>query len=157
MSPSATAWLGAALLLMASIYVGAGFSLVFFQFPGAGSITSASYDERMGAQVRRATLSFTFQSILMVVGGVVLTVAEWDQGGYRYGPLVYTVMTLIATSFFLPIYPINQKMKKDPDAAEFSRLLRIWIRLNAIRFGIWCAEWVAMAAWFAALAIDARG
>ena len=49
-------------------------------------------------QVRRATLTFTFQSILMVVGGVVLTVAEWDEGGYRYGPLVYTVATVVATS-----------------------------------------------------------
>ncbi len=156
MSPSATAWLAAALLLMATIYVGAGFSLVFFQFPGAGSITAASYDERMGAQVRRATLTFTFQSILMFVGGIVLTVAEWDQGGYRYAPLAYTVLTVIATAFFLPIYPVNQKMKKGVDAAEFSRLLRLWIRLNTIRFGVWIAEWVAMASWFVALAIKAR-
>lgn len=156
MSATATAWLGAGLLLMASIYVGAGFSLVFFQFPGAGSITAANYDERMGAQVRRATRTFTFQSLLMVVGGIVLTVAEWDQGRYRYGPLVYTVMTVIATSFFLAIYPVNQRMKKGGDPEEFHRLLRLWIRLNTIRFGIWFAEWLAMASWFVGLATRAR-
>ena len=156
MSPTATAWLAAALLLMATIYVGAGFSLVFFQFPGAGSITAANYDERMGAQVRRATLTFTFQSILMLVGGIVLTVAEWDQGGYRYAPLAYTVLTVIATCFFLPIYPVNQRMKKSDDPAQFSRDLRLWIRLNTVRFGIWFGEWVAMAAWFVGLATMAR-
>jgi hypothetical protein len=156
MSAAATAWLGAALLLMASIYVGAGFSLVFFQFPGAGSITAASYDERMGAQVRRATLTFTFQSLLMVVGGVVLTVAEWDQGRYRYGPLAYTVLTVIATSFFLPIYPINQRMRKEPGPDEFRRLLGVWMRLNTVRLGIWFGEWVAMASWFVGLATRAR-
>lgn len=156
MSPTVSAWLGAGLLLMASIYVGAGFSLVFFQLAGASSITAENYDERMNDQVKRATAWFTIQSILMVVGGVVLTVSEWDEGGYRYGPLVYTVTTVIATLFFLFIDPINKQMRKKPEPAEFRRLLNVWIRLNTIRLGIWFAEWVAITAWFAALAIDAR-
>ena len=157
MSATATSWLGAGLLLLASIYVGAGFSLVFFQLAGADTITADNYDERMNDQVKRATAWFTIQSILMVVGGVVLTVAEWDEGGYRYGPLVYTIMTVTATLFFLIINPINKRMRKKPDPAEFKRLLGRWITLNTIRLGVWFAEWVAMAAWFAALAIDARG
>lgn len=157
MSATATAWLGAGLLLMASIYVGAGFSLVFFQLAGRDSITAENYDERMNDQVKRATAWFTIQSILMLVGGVVLTIAEWDQGGYRWGPLVYTVLTVTATLFFLFINPINKKMRKKPEPAEFKRLLGVWINLNTIRLGVWFAEWAAMAVWFVALAIDARG
>ena len=157
MSAAATAWLGAGLLLMASIYVGAGFSLVFFQLAGADTITADNYDERMNNQVKRATAWFTIQSLMMLVGGIVLTVAEWDQGGYRWGPLVYTVMTVIATLFFLFINPINKKMRTKPAPAEFKRLLGVWITLNTIRLGVWFAEWVALAAWFVALARQARG
>lgn len=156
MSATATAWVGAALLLFASIYVGAGFSLVFFQLAGRDSITAENYDERMNDQVKRATAWFTIQSILMLVGGVVLTVAEWDQGGYRWAPLVYTVLTVTATLFFLFINPINKKMRGKTEPAEFKRLLGVWISLNTIRLGVWFGEWVAITAWFVALAIDAR-
>lgn len=158
MSAAATAWLAAGLLLMASIYLGAGFSLVVFQFPGAGSITPSTFPERMGDPIKRATLTFTIQSTLMLVGGVVLAVAEWDEGGYRYAPLAYVVATLAATAWtVLAIFSVNQRLRKaDVDPAEFRRLLTVWMRLNVVRFLFWVAEWLAMAVWFVGSVTRAR-
>ena len=71
----------------------------------------------------------------MFVGGIVLTVAEWDQGGYRWAPLVYTVATVVATTFtVVQILPVNKALYADvPDEATFRSLLRRWISLNNIR------------------------
>ena len=155
MSGAATAWLGGALLLFASIYLGVGFTQVVLQFPGAVEKTpAASFPERFGDPVRRAVAYFAVQSVLMVVGSAALTAAEWDQGGYRYGPLVYLVATVVATTFTVVfILPVNRALYREvPDEAEFKRLLTRWVRLNVVRAGMWVVEWAAIALWFVALA-----
>jgi hypothetical protein len=159
MSAGPTAWLGGALLLFASLYFGLGWGLVLFQFPGALQATRpGGFAERFGRPVRTAVAFFTVWSVLMVVGGIVLTIAEWDQGGYRWGPLVYTVATVVATTFTVVlILPVNRALYADvPDEAQFRSLLRRWINLNIIRTLIWTVEWLAIALWFVALAKDAR-
>ena len=120
MSAGPTAWLGGALLLFASLYFGLGWGLVLFQFPGALQATRpGGFAERFGRPVRTAVTFFSVWSVLMVVGGIVLTVAEWDQGGYRWGPLVYTVATVVATTFTVVlILPVNRALYADvPDEA----------------------------------------
>lgn len=159
MSAAATAWLGFALLLFATLYFGLGWGLVLFQFPGALDATKpGGFSERFGRPVRTAVAFFTVWSVLMVVGGVILTVAEWDEGNYRWGPLVYTVATVVATTFTVVlIVPVNKALYADvPDPGQFRSLLGRWIRLNIVRTVIWTVEWLAMAFWFVALAIKAR-
>jgi hypothetical protein len=158
-SAGPTAWLGGALLLFASLYFGLGWGLVLFQFPGALESTKpGGFSERFGRPVRTAVAFFSVWSVLMVVGGIWLTVAEWDQGGYRWGPLVYTIATVVATAFTVVlILPVNRQLYEEvPDVARFRSLLKRWITLNIVRTLIWTVEWVAIALWFVALARDAR-
>ena len=158
-SAAATAWVGGALLLFASLYFGLGWGLVLFQFPGALESTKpGGFSERFGRPVRTAVAFFTVWSLLMVVGGVILTIAEWDQGGYRWGPFVYTIATVVATTFtVLLILPVNRVLYQEvPEPARFRALLSRWITLNIIRTVIWTVEWIAIALWFVALAIKAR-
>lgn len=159
MSPTASAWLGAALLLMASIYLGTGFSMMVLQLPGMKkSLNPSNFDDRMNAPIRRATTAFAVQVLLMVLGGIVLTVAEWDEGAYRYAPLLYVVATVAATAWtMLVIFPVNQRLRDtnaDPD--QFRRLLDHWTRLSTVRFALWIVEWAAITSWFLGLAVRAR-
>ena len=63
MSAGATAWLGGALLLFASLYFGLGWGLVLFQFPGALEATRpGGFSERFGRPVRTAVAFFTVLS-----------------------------------------------------------------------------------------------
>jgi hypothetical protein len=159
MSATATAWVGGALLLFASMYLGTGWSLVLFQFPGAAETTRRQqFPDRFGRPVRTAVGFFSVWSLLMVVGSTVLTVAEWDQGGYRWGPLVYLVTAVGATAFTVVfILPVNRALYVDLDDDErFRTLLVRWMRLNVVRTFIWTVEWAAIALWFVALARSAR-
>jgi len=132
---------------------------VVLQFPGAlESVNAGNFDDRMGGPIRRATVAFTIQSLLMVAGGIVLTVAEWDRGGYRYGPLLYVVATVAATAWTaLIIFPVNKRLKEtDDDPAAFRRLLAVWMQLSVVRFLLWSVEWLAIGFWFVAVASKAR-
>lgn len=160
MSADVTAWVGGALLLFASIYLGVGFTQVVMLFPGAVKTTKAAdFSDRFAAPVRRAVAYFAVQSTLMVIGGVALTIGEWDQGGYRWGPLLYLVMTLAATAFTVVfILPVNRRLYEEiADEGEFTRMLTRWVQLNVVRAGLWAVEWAAIALWFVALATRARG
>lgn len=153
------AWLGGALLLFASIYLGLGFTEVVMLFPGAVKTTrAADFPERFGAPVRRAVAYFGVQSTLMVAGSVALTIAEWDEGGYRWGPLAYLLTTVATTAFTVVfILPVNRSLYRDiTDEGEFTRLLTRWVQLNVIRAGLWTVEWFAIAIWFVALATKAH-
>jgi hypothetical protein len=157
MSAAGTAWLAAALLLFASVYLGMGWSLVLFQFPGATRTTRAQdFPDRFGGPVRRAVGFFSVQTLLMVAGSILLTVDQWDQGGRRYLPLAYVVGVAAATAFtVLTILPVNRALYRDvPDEAQFRRLLSRWIRLNVIRVCLWTVEWIAIVAWFIQVSLD---
>ncbi len=159
MSAAASAWTGAALLLFASFYFGFGASMAIFQFPGAVERTHpGQFPERFGGPLKLAVTFLTVWSTLMIVGGLILTIAKWDEGNYRWGPLIYLVATLAATSvtIFL-IFPVNRVLNTPTnDAAFFRMTLAKWIRLNLARTALWTIEWLAMGLWFVALAIGAR-
>jgi hypothetical protein len=152
-----TAWLAGGLLLGASIYLGLAFTEVFLEFPGALRTTHAqNFPERFGGPVRRAVAFFAVLSGLMFVGGIVLTIGEWDQGARRWGPLAFTIALVLATLFTVVlILPVNRALYREiTDEGKFHGLLARWIRLNTIRAGIWVVEWVAIALWFVAAASD---
>ena len=144
-------WIGAVLLLCASIYLGMGFSLVVLQFPGALATTrAANFPERFGDPVRRAVAFFSVVSAVMIAGGIWLTVREWDHSGRRWLPLLFVLLSVGATAFtVIAILPVNRALYREvPDEARFAALLGRWIRLNVIRYGFWVLEWFAIAGWF---------
>ena len=148
---STSAWIGAVLLLCASIYLGLGFSLVVLQFPGALATTRAeNFAERFGDPVRRAVAFFSVVSAVMVAGGIWLTAREWDESGRRWLPLLFVLLTVAATAFtVIAILPVNRALYRDvPDEARFRALLGRWIRLNVVRSVFWLLEWLAIAGWF---------
>lgn len=160
MSAAATAWTGGALLLFASIYLGVGFTELVMLFPGAIETTKRTdFSVRFADPVRRAVAYFAVQSVLMVAGSLALTISEWDQGGYRWAPLVYLVMTVAATAFTVVfIVPVNKRLSEEiADDREFTGLLTRWVQLNIVRCGFWTVEWLAIALWFVALATKGRG
>lgn len=159
MSLTATTWLGFFLLLFASFYFGFGASMAIFQFPGALERTKpAQFPERFGGPLKMAVAFLTVWSTLMLVGGLVLTIAEWDQGAYKWGPLVYFVATAAATTVTLAlIFPVNRVLNTPTDdAVAFRATLTKWIRLNLFRTCLWTTEWLAMALWFVALVLGDR-
>ena len=148
------AWLGAGLLFFASLYLGMGFSLVVLQIPGALETTrTKDFSQRFGDPVRRAVNFFTVGSVLMVAGGIWLTVLEWDDGTRRLLPLIFTAMVVLATAFTVVfILPVNRALYKEiADEREFTGLLRRWIVLNIVRYGFWVVEWAAITGWFVAV------
>jgi hypothetical protein len=144
-------WIGAVLLLFASIYLGLGFSLVALQFPGALETTRAdNFPERFGNPVRRAVAFFSVVSLLMIAGGAWLTAREWDHSGRRILPLLFAALVVAATTFtVVAILPVNRALYRPiADQSQFNGLLGRWIRLNVVRYGFWILEWLAIAGWF---------
>ena len=149
-----SAWLGAALLLPASLYLGMGFTLVALMFPGAlASTDAANFPQRFGDPVRRAVAFFTVVSVLMLLGGSWLTAREWDSGSRRLLTLAFVLLVLLATAFtVIFILPVNRALYQDiADPATFHSLLGRWIRLNTLRALMWALEWLALALWFVAV------
>jgi hypothetical protein len=149
-------YVGAAMLLFASVYLGMGFSLVVLQFPGAVATTrAANFSERFGDPVRRAVATFTVVSMLMLIGGVWLTVRDWDNGDRRLLPLLFTIMVIAATGFTVVfILPVNRVLYGEiADEAYFTTTLRRWVRLNVVRYLFWIVEWFAITGWFIMVAL----
>ena len=159
MSTTASVWTGFLLLLFASFYLGFGMSMAIFQFPGALERTKPDqFPQRFGGPVKMAVAFLTVWSTLMIIGGLLLTIAEWDEGGYRWGPLVYLIATVVATCITVfVIFPVNRVLNTPTDdAISFRATLARWIRLNLLRTVIWSIEWLAIALWLTALAIGGR-
>jgi anthrone oxygenase-like protein len=150
-------YVGALMLLFASVYLGMGFSLVVLQFPGAAATTkAANFPERFGDPVRRAVATFTVVSVLMLIGGAWLTVRDWDNGDRRLLSLLFTVMVVAATAFTVVfILPVNRVLYGEiADESYFTTTLRRWIRLNVVRYLFWIVEWFAITGWFIMVALQ---
>jgi len=139
------------LLLCASMYLGTGWSLVLFSFPGRSSLTVDNYYDQFVPPVERATRFFTWWTVLMMAVAVVLIVAEWHSW-YVAAPVVVLLAVIAATALTVKfIFPYNKRMEaRIRDPAELQLVLGKWIRLNWIRTSLWTVEWVAIAAWFGA-------
>jgi hypothetical protein len=155
MSATAAGWLGGSLLLMASIYLGTGWMLSLFEFPGiVDSTKPEEFPKRFGGPVHRAVGFFTVWTVLMIVGGTILAVHEWDHGNYKWAPVVYIAAAVISAALtVIMIFPVNKRLSAViPDENEFKRYLRKWIFYTHIRTGLWTLEWLAMGLWMVALA-----
>jgi hypothetical protein len=142
--------LNAALLLgCASIYLGTGVTMVFFQHPGAGQLTPDNYYEQFFPQVHLATRFFTVMTNVMLVSAGLMCWSEWATG-YLAVPIAEIVLVGLATVVTVRyIFRYNDRMEAGiTDPTELTVVLRRWMRLNVVRVSIWALEWLVIAAWF---------
>jgi Domain of unknown function (DUF1772) len=138
------------LLLCASMYLGTGWSLVLFSFPGRDKLTVDNYYDQFVPPVERATKFFTWWTVLMMAAAVVLIIVEWHSA-HVIAPAVLLAAVIAATGLTMKfIFPYNKRMEEHiRDPAELQVVLGKWIRLNWIRTLLWTVEWAAIATWFA--------
>ena len=139
----------AALELFASIYLGTGFTIVFYLGPLQPRLNPATYKLPFVEPVRLATRTFTVMTSLMLAGSAGLIALE---AGTRYWilPAIYLAATIAATLLTTRImFPINNRMSEGVETQEeLQPLLTRWRRFNTIRFSLWGVEWVAITTWF---------
>ena len=145
------------LLACCSIYLGTGVSLVFFQFPLESQLTVDNYYLIFVEPVEAATRFFTWMTIVMLVTATIMLATEWFSG-IRWVPIVVLAAVIASTVLTIQfIFPYNARLEAHvTDPAELKPLLRDWMSLNRIRVTLWIIAWLAMAAWFYAMARKAR-
>ena len=146
-----------ALFLFASIYLGTGVSLVFFQLPLESKLTVDTYYLVFVEPVALATRFFTYMTILMLICGVVMLVTEWFSGK-KWPPLVLLIGVIAATTLTVQfIFPLNARLEAGGLAPEeLKTLLHEWTNLNRLRALLWAIQWFAMMFYFYALGFEAR-
>jgi hypothetical protein len=138
------------LFLGASMYFGTGWSTVLFSFPITPHLTVENYSLHFVPQVKAAVRVFTILTTVMVVAAGIMLVAEWGTGLIWVPILVVMLVVGSAALTVIRIMPINRRMAEGiTDPAELGEALRRWKSLTSIRVGMWTAEWLAMAIFFA--------
>jgi hypothetical protein len=145
------------LLLCASIYIGTGVTLVFFQIPLEPKLTVDNYYLVFVEPVAHATRFFTCMTIVMLICGFIMLATEW-LSGLRWVPVVVLLAVIAATALtVIVIIPLNKRLGAHiTDPVEFRNVFHQWANLSRIRFGFWIVEWAAMAYWFYRMAFLAR-
>ena len=145
------------LLLCCSIYLGTGFSLVFFQFPVEPSLMPDNYAMMFVLPVDLATRFFTWMTSFMLLFAVVMLATEWFSG-LRWVPVVVLLATITATLVTIwLIFPLNHELSAgivDPERLKV--VFHRWANLNRVRVGLWAVQWAAMAYFFYTLARRSR-
>jgi len=138
------------LFLCVSMYLGTGWSLILFSFPIAPQLTVENYYLQFVPQVAAATKFFTYMTSLMIVLGVIMTIAEWKTG-FRWVPLVVLAAVVAATGLtMIFIFPLNEAMSKGlTDPGQLKDVLSQWMFLNKIRVGLWTVQWFSLMVYFA--------
>ncbi len=145
------------LLLCCSIYLGTGFSLVFFQLPLEPKLTVDNYYLIFVAPVTANTHFFTYMTIVMLITAVIMLATEW-LSGLRWVPVVVLIGIVVTTLLtVIVIIPLNDKLAAGiVDPTELRSIFHKWANLNRARFSLWAIQWAAMAYWFYRLAMQAR-
>jgi hypothetical protein len=145
------------LLLCASIYLGTGVSLWFFQLPLEPKLTVDNYYMLFVEPVTAATHFFTYMTILMLICGVIMLATEW-LSGLRWVPVVVLLGVIAATVLTETVlFPLNAKLEAHvTDPATLKTLFHQWANLNRVRISLWVVQWIAMAYWFYRMAWQAR-
>ena len=139
----------ALLFLCVSMYLGTGWSMVFFYFPIAPQLTVGNYYLEFVPAVDAATRFFTPMTKVMIVCCLIMIIAEWSTWR-RWLPVTVLVAIIVATVLTVClIFPYNAAMRAGiRDPATLQQTLKAWIGLNKIRVGLWTIQWVAMMLYF---------
>lgn len=154
MSATANAIVAALMLLFASMYLGTGWSLVFFSFPLAQKLTPETYSLPLVEPVKNATKFFTYMTIAMFVAGVALIVGEAGSA-YIWVPIVYLIAVSAATALtMLVLFPYNREMTAGIATKErLDIVLAKWKHLNLLRVSLWTTQWLAVTLYFVLKAV----
>ncbi|HRI38379.1 MAG TPA: hypothetical protein PLO50_07480 [Nitrospira sp.] len=146
------------LFLCASIYLGTGVMLVFFQLPLETQLTPDNYAVVFVKPVELATQFFTWMTIVMFLTGFVMLFTEWFSG-IRWVPIVVLLAVTAATALTIfVIFDLNKELASGvKDQQRLSVLLHEWAGLNRVRAALWVVQWTSMMYWFYRLAGAGRG
>jgi len=138
------------LLLCVSMYLGTGWSLVLFSFPGRSALRVDNYYDQFVPPVQRATRFFTWMTTVMIAAAIVLVVAD-RASAYVVAPAIVLAGVIAATALTIKfIFPYNKRMAaRITDERELQSVIGKWMLLNWIRVSLWTVQWFAIAAWFA--------
>ena len=138
------------LFLGASMYFGTGWSTVLFSFPITPHLTVENYSLHFVPQVKAAVRVFTALTTIMLAAAGIMLAAEWGTGLVWVPILVAALVIGSAALTVIRIMPINRRMADGiTDPAELGEALRRWKTLTSVRVGMWSAEWLALATFFA--------
>jgi hypothetical protein len=137
------------LFLCTSMYLGTGWSLLLFSFPGAAELTPDNYYLQFVPQVTAATKFFTYMTMVMLATAFIMLIAEW-RSYRRWFPIGVLLGVILATALtIIYIIPYNEQMAagiKDPLVLQ--EVLAKWMRLNVIRVSLWTLQWLCMMTYF---------
>ena len=147
----------AVLLLCASMYLGTGWSIVFFTYPVVPQLTPANYYLQLVPPLQAAVPFFTYMTYVMITLGLVMVVSEW-RTRLRWVPIAYLVLTIAAGLYTQQmIFPVNDEMAKGiADPARLQVVLEQWKSLHLTRVSMWTLEWACMMFWFGYWATKGR-
>src|SRR4051794_30275523 len=98
------------LLLCASIYLGTGVTLALFLFSIAPLLTPETYRAPFVLPVTAATKFFTFMTIVMLAGSILLVIIDWGEARWLLAG-AYALLTVAATVLTIwRIFPYNRRM-----------------------------------------------
>jgi hypothetical protein len=140
------------------MYLGTGWSLIFFTYPIQPQLTVDNYYLVFVPEVKAAAQFFTYMTALMLLSCVIMGWAEWKTR-FRWVPLSMFLLVSVATLLTLIyIFPYN-KILEGPtsDPVLFKSTLQAWINLNWIRVSLWTLQWLVMMFYFAAQYLAAPG
>lgn len=137
------------LFLCTSMYLGTGWSLVLFSFPGASRMRPDNYYDQFVPQVTAATRFFTVMTALMLASAIAMIVGDVAGGYWVLGAVVLAAVVSATVLTVVAILPDNRKMAAGiKTQTELDTILRRWMARNRFRVGLWTAQWSAMAVWF---------
>ncbi len=145
----------ALLFISASMYLGTGGSLVFFQFPSFSELTVDNYKLIIVDPIDRATVFLTYMTLLMYFTAAVMLLAEY-RNHMRWVPIIVllalTTTTLITTAF---LFDVNDEFRQGVTSqSRLDELVDTWKSFNVVRFSLWILMWLAVMSfyWIRALA-----
>jgi hypothetical protein len=135
----------ALLFISASMYLGTGGSLVFFQFPSFSELTVDNYKLIIVDPIDRATVFLTYMTLLMYVTAAIMLLAEY-RNHMRWVPIIVLVAltstTLVTTAL---IFEVNEEFRAGVTSqSRLDELVDSWKSFNLIRFSLWIVMWVAV-------------
>ena len=132
------------------MYLGTGWSMILFYFPVAPQLTIDTYYLEFVPPVEAATRFFTTMTKLMIVSGIVMTIAEW-RTWRRWLPIIVLLGVVAATFLTIKyIFPHNAAMREGiKDPVKLRDTLTAWMSLNKVRVALWSVQWAAMMLYFA--------
>lgn len=147
----------AILFLCCSIYLGAGISLVFFQFPLEPKLTVDNYHMIFVEPVENATRFFTYMTIVMIVSGLIMLITEWFSG-LKWIPFFVLLALGLSTVLTLNyIFPYNEALNAGiTNPGKLKETFSAWAGLNRIRVSLWVFQWLLMMVYFYTLAFKGR-